>query len=345
MVRIHVIGRVSPPLPAAKETLMHPTLPGIHHVTAIAGAPQRSIDFYVGVLGLRMVKQTVNFDDPERYHLYFGNTEGAPGTLLTFFSWPDGTRGRQGIGQFATISLAIPEGALGFWLERLVRFGVAHDHPIRRFGEQVVALKDPDGIPLELVASPAAGQVPGSALGDVPADHAIRRVHGVELWEDDQARTETFLTGVLGFRVDQAEGNRTRLTTGDGGPGTYVELVRATDFWGSVEGVGVIHHVAWRTADDEEEAVWRTFLTGRDLRVTPVRDRQYFRSIYFNEPGGALFEIATDPPGFAIDEAPAELGTHLKLPPQYEGRRAALERSLEPIYPPGTPSPTEMSGP
>jgi glyoxalase family protein len=315
---------------------MRPNLPGIHHVTAIASDPQRNIDFYVGILGMRLVKQTVNFDDPERYHLYFGDTGGSPGTLLTYFAWPDGQRGRQGAGQFSTIALTIPASSLGYWIERLVSHGVSHSHPEKRFGEQVIAFKDPDGLPLELVATASADITPTEHSGDVPPEHAIRKVHSVELWEGDNDDTDAFLTDVLGFHQVAKSGNRRRFAVGDGGSGTLVDLVRASGFWTGTVAVGTIHHVAWRTADDQEQETWRTYLASRDMQVTPIRDRQYFRSIYFNEPGGALFEIATDPPGFAIDETPETLGTHLKLPPQYESRRTELETSLPQIQPAGS---------
>jgi glyoxalase family protein len=312
---------------------MRPTLPGIHHVTAIASDPQRNVDFYAGVLGLRLVKQTVNFDDPKRYHLYFGDDQGTPGSLLTFFAWPDGQRGRQGAGQFSTIGLSIPETSLGYWIERLVTHGVAHSHPEKRFGEQVIAFKDPDGLPLEIVASSSAGHQTDGTSGNVPPEHAIRRVHSVELWEGDNEDTDAFLTDTLGFHPQGKSGNRHRFAVGDGGPGTFVDLIHAKGFWSGSVAIGTIHHVAWRTSGDQEQEAWRSFLTSNGIPVTPVRDRQYFRSIYFNEPGGALFEIATDPPGFAIDEAADELGTHLSLPPQYEGMRTELEESLIPIHP------------
>jgi catechol 2,3-dioxygenase-like lactoylglutathione lyase family enzyme len=315
---------------------MRPNLPGIHHVTAIAGDPQRNVDFYVGILGLRLVKQTVNFDDPKRYHLYFGDNQGSPGTLLTFFAWPESQRGRQGAGQFSTIALAVPETSLGYWIERLVTHGVAHSHPEKRFGEQVVAFKDPDGLPLEIIASSSAGPGLDGATGTVPSQHAIRKVHSVELWGGDNEDTEAFLTDSLGFHLQGTAGNRSRFAVGDGGPGTFVDLIHASGFWSGSVAVGTIHHVAWRTSDDQEQDAWRSSLSSNGIQVTPVRDRQYFRSIYFNEPGGALFEIATDPPGFAIDEAPDELGTQLKLPPQYEGMRAELEESLIPLHPAGS---------
>lgn len=307
-------------------------LPGIHHVTAICGDPQRNLNFYTGTLGLRLVKQTVNYDDPGRYHLYYGDAAGTPGTLLTFFAWPGATSGQRGLGQFTALSLAVPTSALGFWVERLVAHGIAHERPQKRFGEQVLAFKDPDGIPIDIVATPRATMKEAPQVGDVPPKDAIRGVHGVELWEHEQAGTASFLTERLGFRLIDESGNRRRFATGDAGSGTYVDLVRATGFWNGSESVGTVHHVAWRTPDDAGEAAWREHLSSQAVSVTPVRDRQYFRSIYFHEPGGALFEIATDPPGFAVDEPPDQLGTRLQLPPQYEDRRAALEATLPPLH-------------
>ena len=311
-------------------------LPGIHHVTAICGDPQVNVAFYTGTLGLRLVKQTVNFDDPGRYHLYYGDAQGSPGTLLTFFAWPDGRGGQRGLGQFTSFSLAVPTASLGYWVERLLAHGVAYDQPSKRFGEQALAFRDPDGIPLEIVATPRVEAILGDAIGDVPAEHTIRHVHAVELWEHERAGTTAFLADRLGFRQIEESGNRRRFATGNEGSGTYIDLVRATGFWSGTEGVGTIHHVAWRTPDDASELAWRERLIDQGVAVTPVRDRQYFHSIYFNEPGGALFEIATDLPGFAVDEAPDQLGTRLMLPPQYEDRRKELEASLPSLHVPAS---------
>jgi glyoxalase family protein len=303
----------------------------IHHVTAIAGDPQRNLDFYAGVLGLHLVKLTVNFDDPASYHLYFGDETGAPGSILTFFPWPDGHRGRQGTGQVGTVSLAIPPGSLGWWIGRLVRHGIRYDGPARRFDEQVLGFADPDGLLLELVATPRVAALPGWPDGPVPAEHAVRGIHGATIWEDGDRGTAEFLTRLMGFRPIGEEGNRLRFESAATGAGSVVDLRRVPGFWAGAGGVGTVHHVAFRAGSDEAQLEQRARLVSAGVDVTPVVDRQYFHSVYFREPGGALFEIATDPPGFAIDEPAAELGTSLKLPPRFEPIRERIERSLPPV--------------
>jgi len=305
---------------------------GIHHVTAISGDAQATVDFYGGVLGLRLVKRTVNFDDPGTHHLYFGDETGTPGTIVTFFPWGDGARGRGGVGQINVISLAIPQSSLGFWLERLIARGIAYDGPAKRFGEQVVSIRDQDGIALELVACAATGA--GWSGGGVPAEHAIRGVHGVTLWVDALAPTAAFLTGVLGFREVGSEGSIHRFETGPGGSGAIADVRTADGFWRGAMGVGTVHHVAWRTANDDTELAARAALAAAGAHVTPVRDRVYFHSNYFHEPGGTLFEIATDPPGFTLDEPVAALGSALKLPPWLEASRAMIEPTLPPVRAP-----------
>jgi len=304
--------------------------PGIHHVTAISGDPQRTVDFYGGVLGLRLVKRTVNFDDPGTLHLYFGDEAGRPGTLVTFFPWGDGARGRGGVGQINAIQLSIPQASLGWWLERLIARGIAHDGPAKRFGEQVIALRDVDGIAIELVATVRAGE--GWEGGGIPAAHAIRGVHGVALWVETIEPTERFLTEALGFRAVGAEGSTHRFETGAGGGGAICDVRVASGFWQGRMGVGTVHHVAWRTPTDASELAARDALTAQGAHVTPVRDRVYFHSIYFHEPGGTLFEIATDPPGFTLDEPLDSLGTTLKLPPWLEAQRASLEPALPALH-------------
>lgn len=303
----------------------------IHHVTAIAGDPQRNLDFYAGVLGLRLVKLTVNFDDPGSYHLYFGDETGAPGSILTFFPWPDGQRGRQGTGQVGAISLAIPPASLGWWIERLVRHGIRYDGPARRFDEQVLAFADPDGLLLELVATPRVADVAPWPDGPVPAEHAVRGLHGVTVWEDGDQGSAEFLAGLMGLRRVGEEGNRLRFESAAAGVGTVVDLRRVPGFWAGASGVGTVHHVAFRAPSDEAQLEHRARLVAAGVAVTPVVDRQYFHSVYFREPGGVLFEVATDPPGFTLDEPAAELGTSLKLPPMYEAMRDRIERTLPPV--------------
>lgn len=302
---------------------------GIHHVTAIASDPQRNIDFYTGVLGLRLVKLTVNFDDPSSYHLYYGDWSGSPGTIMTFFAWPHGERGRHGTGQIGEVAFSIPRSSLAFWTGHLIRRGVQYSGPTRRLNEQVLSFRDPDGVLIELVAS--NDERPGWEGSPVPAEHAVRGLHSVTLWQEDVARTATFLTNTLGFRLTLEEESFTRFAVGNGGAGALVQIRNVGGFWQGASGVGTVHHVAWRTPTDEQELAWQAALSAAGRNVTPVRDRQYFRSIYFREPGSVLFEIATDQPGFAVDEPVEQLGTQLKLPPWLEARRAELEQSLPPL--------------
>lgn len=294
-------------------------IPGLHHVTAIAGDPQRNLDFYTGVLGLRLVKLTVNYDDPETYHLYYGNGVGEPGTILTFFVWPGPAVGRTGTGQISVIAFAAPAGSLGFWAERFRERNVVFEPAQRRFGEEALAFQDPDGLQLKLVAT-AGGSVPGGG--------GLRGLHSVTLSEDGHQRTEKLLTAILGFRAAGQESNHFRYTTEGGGSGSIVELACVPDRASGHIGAGTVHHVAWRACADSEQAAWRREVAAAGLNVTPVMDRKYFRSIYFREPGGVLFEIATDGPGFAIDEAIDRLGTRLSLPEWLEPRREYLELRL-----------------
>jgi catechol 2,3-dioxygenase-like lactoylglutathione lyase family enzyme len=301
---------------------------GVHHVTAITSDAQRNIEFYSGLLGLRLVKLTVNFDDPTAYHLYYGDTLGRPGTILTFFAWPGAPRGRQGTGQVAITSLAIPRPALDYWTERLTEHGVAHGQPVARFGEVALALRDPDGLALELVAADGAEARTGWEGGPVPNAYSIRGVHSVTVWEDGPVATERLLTQTLGFHKIGTDGTTARYAVGAGEPGTVLDVREAPGSEHGRVAVGTVHHVAWRTASDEEQLSWRERIAAAGPMVTPVQDRQYFNSIYFREPGGVLFEIATDPPGFAIDEPVERLGGVLKLPPWLEPHRAVLEQAL-----------------
>ncbi len=321
---------------------------GIHHVTAIAGDPQRNLDFYAGVLGLRLVKRTVNFDDPQTYHLYYGDEVGRPGSLLTFFPWPGARRGRQGAGQAAVTALAIRPGAVGFWVERLLRHNVRYDGPTRRGAgadaEQVLAFRDPDGLALELVAHPAAEARPawGGAPG-VPAHHAVRGLHAVTLWADDAFATERVLVDTLGFRPVREDGPTRRYAAGGGGPGALVDVRAVGGFPPGAGGAGAVHHVAFAVADDAAELAVRARVAAAGLAPTPVIDRQYFHSVYFREPGGVLFELATHPPGFAVDEPAEHLGERLMLPPQYETQRAQIEAVLPRLHLPGVAAPVTLS--
>ncbi|MDQ4128767.1 MAG: ring-cleaving dioxygenase [Actinomycetota bacterium] len=308
---------------------MAPQTQGIHHVTAISGGPQRNVDFYAGVLGLRLVKKTVNFDDPETYHLYYGDGLGNPGTITTFFPWAQAPRGRIGAGQLIVTSFSIPATSLGYWTERLVEKGVRFEKPRDRFGETVLTFDDPDGLRAELVAAEDGRQ--GWDGGPVGAEHSVRGLHHVALAVEAAERTVKLMTDTLGFRqVEETEG-RVRFAAGQGGPGDLVDVVSAAGFPRGSMGVGTVHHVAFRVPGEEAQLAVREEVAALGYNVTPVLDRNYFRSIYFREPGGVLFEIATDPPGFAADEDPDHLGEALKLPPWLENNRAHIEAALPPL--------------
>lgn len=307
-------------------------LTGFHHLTAIVGDPQENVDFYIRVLGQRLVKQTVNFDDPGTYHLYYGDEVGTPGTIITFFPWPNAPQGRRGTGQIVDVSFAIPATALEYWLERLAQHGVSITGPFTRFGEQVIAFRDPHGLSLELVAQPGAEARSFWKQGPVPEAYAIRGFSGITLAEARHEPTATMLTDILGLRLNQQEGNRYRY---ESSTGARVDVLSTPDQPRGRIAVGTVHHAAWRTADDAHQLDWRQRLLEQGAQVTEVRDRQYFHSIYFHEPGGVLFEIATDQPGFAIDEPVDELGTHLKLPPWLEPGRPELEKVLPSLQLPG----------
>jgi glyoxalase family protein len=313
-------------------------IPGIHHVTAIASDPQQNVDFYTRILGLRLVKLTVNFDDPGTYHLYYGDERGQPGTVLTFFPWPGASRGRRGTGQVAVTSFSVPEGTLDYWEERFKRYDITTGQRQRRFEEEALTFLDPDWMQLELVAGPEAGEISPWDQGPVPAEYAIRGFHSVTLWENNLQPTAALLTGTLGFEAVAESGPRFRFRGSAQSPGAVVDLVHLPDGERGWGGAGTVHHVAWRTPDDAEQLAWRQTLADRGLHVTPVMDRQYFRSIYFREPGGVLFEIATDPPGFIRDESLAELGTRLRLPAWLETQRAAVEAALPELALPGNGS-------
>ncbi len=303
---------------------------GIHHITAVAADAQRNVDFYVRTLGLRLVKRSVNQDDPTTYHLYYGDETGGPGTIMTFFPWQGLRRGRIGTGQAAATAFAIAPASLGWWVERLVAQGVAFRGPERRFDEQVLRFADPDGLALELVTDARVASAPGWGGGSVPAAHAIRGFFGTTLWVDDLAPTAAVLTGVLGLVAERTEGTTTRFR-GTAGIGAVVDVRVTAGFPPGLMGAGTVHHVAFRAADDDAEAAMRRRVEEAGLHPTGVVERFYFRSVYFREPGGVLFELATDAPGFAVDEPLADLGAGIKLPPWLEEHRAAIEAALPPL--------------
>jgi catechol 2,3-dioxygenase-like lactoylglutathione lyase family enzyme len=304
---------------------------GIHHITAIASDPRKNHDFYTQVLGLRFIKKTVNFDDPSTYHFYFGDKVGAPGTILTFFPHPGSPKGRQGIGQAAGITFAVPQAALSFWIGRFHQKGIKFEGPEHRFGAKFLRFTDPDGLMLELAALEGAPDQDVWATENIGADVAIRGFHSVALWVEGYEKTAAILTEHLGFRLEGNEENRFRFSTGKRGLGQTVDVCCLPGFWHGAMGAGTVHHVAWRVGGDEEEADLRTVLLKDGLNLTPVIDRNYFHSVYFREPGGVLFELATDNPGFAVDEPLESLGTELKLPAQYEPHREAIAAALPPL--------------
>ncbi len=306
-------------------------IPGIHHVTALASDPRGNVDFYTEVLGLRLVKRTVNFDDPGTYHLYYGDELGHPGTILTFFPWPSAARGRRGAGQATVTSFRVPAASLGYWRERLGRLGAEVEGTGRRFGRELLTFLDPDGLKLELVASGDAAPFEPWRDAPVAAEHAIRGFHGVTLAASAFELSAQFLGDVMGFELVAEAGERRLFRTGSGADAAAVELVRMPAEPRGRISAGTVHHVAWRVVGDEEQHDWRVYLANRGAHVTPVADRNYFRSIYFREPGGVLFEIATDAPGFTIDESREELGRELKLPPWLEPQRARIEETLPPL--------------
>jgi glyoxalase family protein len=307
---------------------------GIHHITAIAGDAQQNIDFYTGVLGLRLVKVTVNFDDPEAYHLYYGDGHGRPGTILTFFAWPGARRGRQGNSQVTAASFAVPKYSLPFWRERLTANGVSFDGIPERFGQPLLSFADPDGMRLELVETSVA-DASRADTSYADTSYAIHGFHGATLSETGYERTAALLTETMGFRLIGHEQNRFRyepVHSHEEGPGRIIDVICAPAAPEGRVAVGTIHHIAFRTPDDLQQREWLAELGRLGYNVSPVMDRIYFHSIYFREPGGILFEIATDSPGFAIDEPVEKLGETLKLPPWLEALRPRIEAALPPIH-------------
>lgn len=303
---------------------------GLHHVTAIASDPKRNVAFYTQVLGLRLVKKTVNFDDPSTYHLYYGSYAATPGTLLTFFLWSGLPRGRTGNGMAGAVAYAVPPGALGFWRTRLGAHGVTvTDAP--RLGEPAIAFTDPDGLPLELVGTAEPDPRPAVPHPEIPQKHGIHGFHSVTLHAGSGEQTAWVLTQDMGYRLLAQDGSRTRYVPEAGGPGTIVDLLIDPKQPRGRSGVGTVHHVAFRTPDDAAQRQALADLTARGFGVSPIMDRSYFHSIYYREPNGVLFEIATDGPGFTIDEPLDQLGGSLRLPPWQEPMRAKIEAALPPL--------------
>ncbi len=305
---------------------------GLHHVTAISGAAQQNLDFYAGVLGMRLVKRSVNQDDPGTYHLFYADAEGRPGTDLTFFPWAQMPPGRPGHGLAPEVSLAVGPGALDYWHPRLERYGTRLEEVVTRFGERTLPFEDPHGMRVALVESESALKRPFTPWeeGGVPAAHQVRGLHGARLLERDRVATTSFLGDAMGFRLQGEENEWQRWVVEDGGSGTWLDVAQAGDIRRGAWGVGSIHHLAFRVADDTEQLEVRSQVAAR-AQPTPVIDRFWFHSVYFKEPGGVLFELATDGPGFTADEDLAHLGEKLVLPPWLEDRRNAIEAVLPPL--------------
>ncbi len=295
---------------------------GLHHVTAISGGPQENIDFMTGTLGQRFIKRTVNFDAPDTYHLYYGDRDAAPGSVMTYFPFVNAGPGRAGNGMARALAYAVPVGALDAWIGRFAGDGVAFDGPHERFGERMIAVRAPDGLCIELIET-------ARAQGDGPDDG----FHGATLHIDRPEATARLLTQVFGYTDEGVEraGDATRRRFLAAGRGSVIDILSDPSAPSGRPGAGTIHHIAFRAKDNADQLSWRARAVEAGMDVTPVIDRQYFNAIYFREPGGVLFEIATDPPGFAVDEPMETLGQALMLPAQYEGKRKAIEAGLPEI--------------
>lgn len=300
---------------------------GVHHITAIVGHPQENVDFYAGVLGLRFVKKTVNFDDPGTYHFYFGNDGGKPGTLITFFPWANAPKGTIGGGQVGFTTYIVPPASLEFWKKRLAKFNISYE-VVERFGETYLQFEDPHGLQLELVER-AEGEANNWTFGEVTPEVAIKGFGGAILYSTYPAQTAHTLEKVMGLEFVGKEGDLARYQS-SGDIGNRIDL-KLTPVKRGRMGVGIVHHIAWRAEDDQDQRDWLKFVAENGFLVTPVWDRNYFNAFYFREHGEILFEIATDPPGFAIDESYETMGEKLMLPIQYEQYREQLEKTLIPI--------------
>lgn len=303
---------------------------GLHHITAVCSSAQDNINFYSGVLGLRLVKKTVNFDGPDVYHFYYGDDEGNPGNILTFFPYQGLVNGRQGKGMLNTTSFSVPYTSLNYWQERFKHFGVLYKSPKERFeNELIIYFEDKDGLGLELVFN-EQDQRRGISGGTVPAEHAIRGIYNVEAWLDSYERTAGLMTEQLNHNIISESGNRLRLAVADQ-PGYYIDLLQMPEAMRSLAGSGTVHHLAFCVKDFHALGQIRAKILKTSLDPTPFRDRKYFHSIYFREPGGLLFEIATAGPGFLIDEKAIDLGSSLQLPADFEKDRLKIEKALPPV--------------
>lgn len=314
--------------------MSNPPIKGLHHVTCICSDPPQNYQFYTTVLGLRLVKKTVNFDDPSSYHLYYGDSVGTPGSVITFFSWPGMPEVREGTGQASAIAFAVSEPALTYWRTRLEAHGVETRGPMQRLNEVYIEFADPDGLKLELVVADQGAAFQPWEKSPVPTEHQLRGFHAVTLSEAGYELTEALLTHQMGWSLLTDRDGRFRYQAPGAGPASRVDIVCQPGGRHGLSGNGAVHHVAFRVDDDAAQRAWRAALVSLGYNLSPVMDRSYFRSIYFREPGGILFEIATTAPGFAVDEALDSLGAALKLPPQYESVRSEIEDALVALPPP-----------
>jgi glyoxalase family protein len=298
---------------------------GLHHVTAIASDPQTNLDFYTEVLGLRFVKRTVNFDDPGSYHFYFGDDSGTPGTILTFFPWPGAKRGTQGVGEVTLTAFSVPLSSVDFWEQRLLGINLPVERSTR-FAETVLTFPDPDGMKIEIVGHANAESSRPSRFSNVPAEHSLRGFYGVTLSLRKADETAEILN-LMGFTKRAEDGKRLRFSAEGSALGNHIDLLINSEGIHGHMGAGTVHHIAFRAADDASQLEWREAIA-KHLDVTPVLDRTYFHSIYFREPGGVLFELATNPPGFTFDEPIESLGEGLRVPPWLEQHRATIEQRL-----------------
>jgi len=302
---------------------------GLHHVTAIASDPQRNLDFYTGVLGLRFVKKTINFDDPGTYHFYFGDDLGTPGTILTFFPWPNATRGVVGAGEVTHTAFSIPPGSLGYWEERLAAAKVHTERTENRMGAALLTFQDPDGMGIELVEHAESAELKAPRFADVPPEYAVRGFFGVTMLQRSEKGTQAALA-LLGFRLVAEEGNRMRFSAAGDALGNHLDIVVDPQAARGRSGAGTVHHIAFRSADYEDQKQWLATIR-QSMSSSPVMERDYFRSIYFREPGGVLFELATDIPGFTIDEPVDSLGEQLCVPDWLEPHLTAMTKHLVPV--------------
>lgn len=304
---------------------------GVHHITAISGDPQPNIDFYSGVLGMHFIKQTVNQDDPFTYHLYYGDSIGIAGSVMTFFPWPGARRGKRGVGQVTAIPFSIPESSLDYWMERFAEMAIDFSGPTTRFDETIISLRDPDGLELELVINPDIRDFEVWEKSIIPPEHAIRGFYGATICLKDKTHTEGLIRDMFGFQFVGSEGNRHRFKADSDSSAGTVDLLELPDLPFGQVAVGSVHHIAWRVPNTEEQEKWRQEIARLGFQITPIINRFYFQSVYFRERGGVLFELATDGPGFAVDESEDQLGNKLVLPPWLEKNRDVIEKNLPPI--------------